>query len=229
MATIKTTGTGTGLRILTKTAAGIQRVSCSCCDEAGCCPYPADQLGIGYTQDDLPDTIDVDGLILGVPTRIIVPRSGSFYGPINQSIFNGGAFSEFIFVATGVAGTRWFRNYTNGEPIGLGEPCLFQTLEGSIQDTFADTYTVNTYDDFVGGSPVSTFTITRESLCVWSGFDARYGVTGTIVTLDYNTPNENTTRATLWTMQGFGRVDGGPYNSPVGIYLDGNYVWEVVE
>ena len=231
MATIKTTGTGSGLRVLTKTASGVQRVSCSCCEEAVCCPYPADQLGVGYTEDDLPDTIDVEGLILGVPERIIVSRSGSFYGPINQSIFGGGAFSEFIFVTTGVEGIRWFRNTTNGEPIGNGEPCLFQTLEegAAILDTFADSYTVNTYDEFVGGSPVSTFTISRESLCVWSGFDERYGVTGKIVTLDYNTPNGSLTRASMWTMEGFGRVDGGPYNSPVGIYADGNYVWEVVE
>jgi hypothetical protein len=40
MATIKTTGTGTGLRILTKTADGVQRVSCSCCGTF-CCVFPA--------------------------------------------------------------------------------------------------------------------------------------------------------------------------------------------
>ena len=42
MATIKTTGTGTGLRILTKTAGEVQRVSCSCCEgEEYCCVFPA--------------------------------------------------------------------------------------------------------------------------------------------------------------------------------------------
>ena len=42
MATIKTTGTGTGLRILTKTASGIQRVSCTCCEGSDvCCVFPA--------------------------------------------------------------------------------------------------------------------------------------------------------------------------------------------
>lgn len=195
MATIKTTGTGTGLRILTKTDAGIQRVSCSCCEEAFCCPYPAAQLGVGYTQDDLPDTIDVLGLILGVPTRIIVTRSGSFYGPINQSIFGGGAFSEFIFVATGVAGTRWFRNSTNGEPIGLGEPCLFQSLEEGlgILDTFAYAYEVS--------GPVSG-TVTRQSICVWSGEGL------TLSNFGYQ-----------WRING--RSKTGNQNTPVGIYADG--------
>jgi hypothetical protein len=32
----------------------------------------------------------------------------------------------------------------------------------------------------------------------------------------------------MWTMASNGRVDDGPYNSPEGIYADGNYVWEVV-
>ena len=163
MATIKTTGAGTSLRVLTKTADRVQRVSCSCCEEAICCPYPADQLGVGYTQDDLPDTIDVGGSILGAPARIIVSRSGSFYGPINQSIFNGTAFTEFIFVETNdFSEVVWFRNTTNGEPVGIGEPCLFQTLEegSAILDTFADTFEVS--------GPVNG-TVTRESLCVWSG------------------------------------------------------------
>jgi len=42
MATVKTTGTGATLRILTKTADGVQRVSCSCCEsEEYCCVFPA--------------------------------------------------------------------------------------------------------------------------------------------------------------------------------------------
>ena len=196
MATIKTTGTGTGLRILTKTDAGIQRVSCSCCEEAFCCPYPAAQLGVGYTQDDLPDTIDVLGLILGVPTRIIVPRNGSFYGPINQSIFGGGAFSEFIFVETNdLSGVVWFRNTTNGAPIGLGEPCLFQSLEegSAILDTFAPAYEVS--------GPVSG-TVTRQALCVWSGEGL------TLSNFGYQ-----------WRING--RSKTGNQNTPVGIYADG--------
>ena len=40
MATIKTTGTGSALRVLTKTEGGVQRVSCSCC-ESFCCVFPA--------------------------------------------------------------------------------------------------------------------------------------------------------------------------------------------
>jgi hypothetical protein len=196
MATIKTTGTGLALRVLTKTASEVQRVSCSCCEEVFCCPYPAAQLGIGYTQDDLPDTIDVEGLILGVPTRIIVSRSGLFYGPINQSIFNGAAFSEFIFVETNdFSEVVWFRNTTNGEPIGLGEPCLFQTIEegAAILDTFADAYQV------IG--PVSG-TVTRTNLCVWSGEGL------TLSNFGYQ-----------WKVNG--RNKSGNQNTPVGPYADG--------
>jgi hypothetical protein len=196
MATVKTAGTGATLRILTKTADGVQRVSCSCCEEVFCCPYPADQLGVGYTQDDLPDTIDVEGLILGVPTRIIVSRSGSFYGPINQSIFGGATFTEFIFVETNdFSEVVWFRNTTNGEPIGLGEPCLFQTIEegAAILDTVEDAYQVS--------GPVSG-TVTRESLCVWSG-------TGlTLSNYGYQ-----------WKVNG--RNKSGNQNTPVGSYADG--------
>ena len=218
MATIKTTGTGSGLRVLTKTADGVQRVSCSCCEEAFCCPYPADQLGVGYTQDDLPDTIDVEGLILGVPERIIVSRSGSFYGPINQSIFNGTDFSEFIFVASDIE-VRWFRNTTNGEPLGLGEPCLFQTLEegAAILDTFADAYTI----EFLDGKQV---TVTRESLCSWFG-TANIGGFEYEASLTYNdqTFEWEASFSTVDISSGLNSKDGNQ-NTPVGTYSGDNVI-----
>ena len=196
MATIKTTGTGTGLRILTKTDAGIQRVSCSCCEEASCCPYPAAQLGVGYTQDDLPDTIDVAGAILGVTTRIIASRNGSFYGPINQSLSNGFAFSTYVFVAYNGSENAWYQDTTNGGGLGFGEPCLILGGFGeplAIDDTFAYTFEVS--------GPVSG-TVTRQSLCVWSGEGL------TLSNLGYQ-----------WRING--RSKTGNQNTPVGIYADG--------
>jgi hypothetical protein len=89
----------------------------------------------------------------------------------------------------------WFRNTINGEPLGLGEPCLFQTIEegAAILDTFADAYQVS--------GPVSG-TVTRESLCVWSG-------TGlTLSNFGYQ-----------WKVNG--RNKSGNQNTPVGSYADG--------
>jgi hypothetical protein len=219
MATVKTTGMGATLRILTKTADGVQRVSCSCCEEEVCCPYPADQLGVGYTQDDLPDTIDVEGIILGVPTRIIVSRSGSFYGPINQSIFGGATFTEFIFVETNdFSEVVWFRNTTNGEPLGIGEPCLFQSLEegAAILDTFADTYT---YTVVFNGSTLESGTITRDSLCVWLSNTEQPFVVGIFY-------NSETFRFEQLDANDFNATKSGPSNSPAGEYVVAGGLYE---
>jgi len=192
MATVKTTGTGATLRILTKTSDGVQRVSCSCCEEAICCMYPADQLGIGYTQDDLPDTIDVAGLILGVITRIIVPRNGSQYGPFNQSTSGGITFTDTLLVDLNVSGLlAWLFNDDL-----TGQTCLFladNSEEYAIEDTFEDAYEVT--------GPVSG-TVTRQSRCAWSG-------TGlTLSNFGYQ-----------WKVNG--RDKSGNQNTPVGSYADG--------
>jgi hypothetical protein len=212
-------------RAVTKLVEGERLVSCTCCTTAECCMYPANQLGIGYTEDDLPDTIDVDGIILGVPTRIIASRNGSFYGPINQSIFNGTAFSTYVFVGTNdFDEIVWFENTTNGVGVGLGEPCLILgnfSEPSAIDDTFADTYEVNFLTD-------KTVTVTRESLCFWFGQQTIDGFVYE-ASLAYND-------ATYSWEAGFSTQDvgsslntkDGDQNTPVGSY-PGDYAITVTE
>jgi hypothetical protein len=225
-------------RAVTKLVEGERLVSCTCCTE-GCCPYPAEQLGIGYLEEDLPDTITFDpnfsadiGAALQTATR-----SGEIYTtPTYTYTILGNTFTKTSSVGRGLEGDPgvdvWGVLQDGLDPSNPNR-CLFRVGDSDSldsvewRDDYLDTYTVNTYDDFVGGSPVSSFVITRTALCLWTGFDDRYG-SGTTVSLHYNTPTSSSTRSSMWTMQGFGRVDGGPFKSPQGTYLDGNYVWEVV-
>lgn len=79
--TIKTTGTGTSLRILTKTEGGVKRVSCSCCEGESCCVYPA-ECGLG------PSSISFFGEILA--------GSGGIYGNTeNGVILEGGVWAVY--------------------------------------------------------------------------------------------------------------------------------------
>jgi len=178
-------------RAVTKLVEGERLVSCTCCVIV-CCMYPANQLGIGYAAADLPDTIDVDGQIMGVPTRIIVARNGSEYGPINQTTIGGIPFSTTLLVDfDSFDGLVWrFNNEFSGDP------CLFladNSEQYVVDDTFADTYQVT--------GPVNG-TVTRQGRCVWTG-------TGlTLSNYGYQ-----------WTVNG--RAKTGNQNTPVGSYADG--------
>ena len=193
MATIKTIVDEAGIRrVITKVIDEERKVSCACCTPTVCCMYPADQLGVGYTAADLPDTIDVSGLVLGVPTRIIVPRNGSQYGPFNQSTSGGVTFTDTLLVDLNVFGNlAWLFNDD-----AIGDLCLFSpgdTGGETVEDTYEDTYEVT--------GPVSG-TVTRQSRCVWSG-------TGlTLSNYGYQ-----------WTVNG--RAKTGNQNTPVGSYADG--------
>jgi hypothetical protein len=237
MATVATKLTDGQRRIITKVVDGQRRVSCSCC-ETGCCLYPASGFGVNYGEDDLPDSINL--IVEGQPEIIrgTASKEGAPYFYTFSNVV--GLYDSSANIRVSHGGNRWLVEADLGdgfEDTGNlndfeGVDCLlYRNMDAGgvivFTDNFADTYTVNTYDEFVSGTPASSFTITRQSLCVWSGFDGRYNE-GTNVQLTYNTPNENSTRASMWTIEVNGRVDGGPYNSPEGVYSDGNYVWEVV-
>lgn len=179
-------------RAVTKLVEGERLVSCTCCGPTVCCMYPADQLGIGYAAADLPDTIDVEGQIMGVPTRIIVARNGSEYGPINQTTIGGIPFSTTLLVDFDSFDTLVWR-FDNDFS---GDPCLFladNSEQYVVEDTFEDTYEVT--------GPVNG-TVTRQSRCVWTG-------TGlTLSNYGYQ-----------WTVNG--RDKSGNQNTPVGSYADG--------
>lgn len=241
MPTIRTTGSGSGRRIITKTVNGQRRVSCSCCEAPLCCMYPAEQLGVSYFGADLPDEARVfyslvtnDGTITLINNEIF-PKNGNKYESPTSSME--------LFVQDGLIwrleGTVIHPEYgevyiTSGRGCLFVEEYPFQTpTEGeqantSITDQFKDSYTVNTYDDFIEESPISSFTINRIGLCEWTGFDSRYN-DGTGVSLLYSTPSPIVPNSSMWAIQGNGRVDLGPNKSPVGTYVDGNYIWNVVE
>lgn len=204
---IKTTGTGANRRIITKLIDGQRRVSCSCCEEAMCCPYPADQLGVGYTEDDLPDTIDV---LVNISTtadqRFLMSRNGSEYGPVETTFTIGATtitYDTYVIVETFVAQLQWFllsiRQGTGEESLEAISPCLFDEFSSSedipniIEDVFEDTYTVS--------GPASG-TVTRQSRCVWTGAGL------TLSNYGYQ-----------WRVNG--RAKSGNQNTPVGSYADG--------
>jgi hypothetical protein len=140
--TIKTQVVDGKKRAITKVVDGKTKVSCTCCAEPSeCCMYPADQLGIGYTEDDLPNEVYVFVADTNTPPTInldeILTRSGSEYT-------NGTGARLFVEV-----GLFW-RIEIDDIPF-FGRPCLidsswpFAIEQGpelfganSIQDTFPD-------------------------------------------------------------------------------------------
>ena len=162
---IKTTGTESGLRVLTKTVDGEVRVSCSCCEEAACCMYPAqglfDEL---YTWDDLPDELDgPDGQIWTKrpePENIdqaVVYQSAIYDGEESISLGDGGGFWSAL------AGTE-------------SNQCLSDPAWG-FTDRFEDTYMASC-DFYLNGSFDSSFgpvEIERLDLCTWQGSSGDFG------------------------------------------------------
>ena len=216
MATIKVQVDESGTRrVITKVVDGNRLVSCACC-ETVCCMYPADQLGVGYTADDLPDTIDVSGQIMGVPTRIIVSRNGSQYGPFNQSTSGGVTFTDTLLVDLNVSGNlAWLFNSD-----AIGDPCLFladNSEQYVVDDTFEDFYTV----EFLDGKQV---VVNRETRCSWFG-------TATIDGFEYEASIGYNDQTFQWEA-GFSTTDitsgvnpkDGNQNTPVGTYSGDNVI-----
>jgi hypothetical protein len=164
-------------RIITKVVNGQRRVSCSCCpsDDEGCCMYPADQLGVGYTLDDLPDQIEVrEPTILG-PDPVIFNKNGAEYEHFSQSS------TEKVFVdIDGIGRPIWKFQSVSEEilerPLSFNAPfCLITEIEDvgfeGAGDLFADTYKIefnNVSDPASSEENGSAAFVVRRSLCVWS-------------------------------------------------------------
>ena len=167
--------------------------------------YPADQLGVDFTNDDLPDNLTVNGSSLS--------RAGSAYGNMtNGVIFESGVWALYTDGnrSTSNCLIRGDGNFTNGD--------------NSVEDQFAASYTVNFNGPFPERGLPATQTFVRESLCVWkstSGYD--YG-TGTIAydTLSYGGqvfPLEPLKWAvSAANMLATWMVKTGAQNSPIGTY-----------
>jgi hypothetical protein len=161
MAIIRTQLVSGQRRIITKVVNGERRVSCSCCpSEEGCCMYPADQLGVGYTAEDLPDEIMYIINVQG-EQRLAWPKVGDKY--VRQFCDDEECYEAEIRVEGG----QWLFGFDNNVPPAywFGSNCLFQEGdEQGFKDNFADTYTVTTNQ--------ATGVVTRRSLCSWTGIDS---------------------------------------------------------
>lgn len=205
MATIKTTGAGSGLRVLTKTADGVQRVSCSCCEavDITCCLLDTDlDLDLypngAVNQDKLPPTIVLDGVTYSV-------------GTLGYGNTTNGVFLESGVWAVYKSGIRTTRR------------CLVSNIANDIEDEFPATLSL-TYSAF--GFTV-TAALTRTSLCIYEGIDSE-GCDGQI---SYNQQIQ-AADGNNWVVQGFTGLQDDSFhacavaqssttldkNNPVGTY-----------
>jgi hypothetical protein len=150
MAIIKTKLVNGDRRIITKVVGGQRRVSCSCCpSDVECCMYPAAQLGIGYSQDDLPDSVEV----FDQTNTYTFTKNGSIY--------------EFSNLSLRAIDGRW-APFADADEIGdRSQACLIapnDTLR--VTDFFADNYSIT--------KEFTTDERERVSLCVWGGSQGGY-------------------------------------------------------
>jgi hypothetical protein len=186
------------------------KVSCECCE---CCLYPAQALFDGlYTYEDLPDTVvevssDVPPVVT-VFTKLSSPQTGTGAGaPGVPTTYFLGIDSNNETVGIGIysnddegpnSGPTWKGSEVANESSQYGA-CLFAPIFNdpldyfSLEDQFADTYTIS--------GPISG-TVTRESICVWSGENLR------VTNFRYQ-----------WRVNGNNK--SGNQNTPVGSYAGG--------
>jgi hypothetical protein len=163
------------------------KVSCECCE---CCLYPAQALADGlYAVDDLPDSVL---LSYDFADELECTRSGNIYtGILHPSL------TYTVYLGELEGNPTWLLGI-NGSPDD-DFPCLINRPyprvegEGTVEDQFADTYTVS--------GPISG-TVTRESICVWSGENLR------VTNFGYQ-----------WRINGNSK--SGDQNTPVGSYAGG--------
>jgi len=133
------------------------KVACSCCEGPSCCPYPAQALVDGlYTYEDLPDAIDIEGLEFTKldPPQFLGGVTIYYIYPNNEDFNLEGGYSLNINDFT--SGSFWASDF--GQDF-----CLLN--DATYKDQFADTYTVS-------GEPLGSVTLTRVSLCLWTGLDS---------------------------------------------------------
>lgn len=185
------------------------KVSCSCC-EPECCLYAADQFGVDYTADDLPDAVD---LVDPVGIEFInATRSGTTYEALDG---NGNP------MALEHTDSGWRLAYINYPDLGDPTPyentvdCLIGDYDDGqylVQDQFSDQLLV----EFEGEAE----SVTRRELCAW---DAEDGVCDLIrVFYNSDTCEWQVELQNCETDPGFNlAVKDGNQNTPVGSYNNG--------
>jgi hypothetical protein len=188
------------------------KVSCTCCEAGECCMYPAQALFDGlYTVDDLPDSVL---LFYDFADELECTRAGSvFTGVLNE-------FYTYTIYLGEVGGNPQWLLGINGQPDDNFDCLITRNYprveeEGGVEDQFADTYTVSYEGD--------SATVTRQSLCIWTGESISEGET-ILWRLEYisiNDPEAPANFKWLVSIQGLATIAGikiPPQNSPVGTY-----------
>jgi hypothetical protein len=138
--------------------------------------YPAQAFFDGlYTENDLPDDLTINPYDLNSDQSVVVQRNGLIYGP---HVFGPGysqqvTIRETLFFAP-EEGPNWVLEEAGEAGVGVldSSPCMFfgpipgyllGAGPGGITDNFADTYTVTTNH--------GSGTVSRISLCIWTGTD----------------------------------------------------------
>jgi hypothetical protein len=161
-----------------------------CCepDPESCCMYPISELGVSFTEDDLPESVRVT-----IPAWVEVRPLNQFRGTgiLNKDVDGSQLYvSGDVFEYREHSGESWvpvsavISNYigelyeltVGGDSFGTSQSeCLFWkdgTGSGDgnltpeddlVEDQFADCYQVDLPDE------QGTATVYRQSLCVWSG------------------------------------------------------------
>jgi len=209
MATIKRKSNG---KIITKDG----KVSCTCCEAGECCPYPANAFENGdFTIDDLPDTL-FDELDVLSYNKLESPFDASSEVGVPYLIYYGG-LGNGIGIRTGSG--AW--SIQIDASFGSENQCLLRKLPEEepfdwVIDQFADTYTVSYEGD--------SATVTRQSLCIWTGETIDEEGTTVRWRLEYvsiNDPDAQANYKWIASIQGLTTIAGikiPPQNSPVGTY-----------
>lgn len=185
-------------RGVTKLVSDERLVSCTCCNTV-CCPYPADQYGILFDADDLPDelvfNLYVDGSLVDSYTAAKNATGNGIYW------WDFGSDSRALRHEDG-AWTLFAQDFPGDLPpsqqVGSGN-CLIDALDAApgpvFEDLFSDTYTAT--------DGITSVELVRQSACTWTG-------TGKVLT--YTT----TGSFSGWTLNGVQK--SGNQNSPTGSY-----------
>jgi hypothetical protein len=192
--------------------------------------YPAPALVAElFTWEDLPDTIiyrlnsgDLTYNKLSPPVEAfdgLVYYQEEASGPI------GSGEENVIFIQSGDGEDSRWKTIINAAAVDGGRECLISPIDAFVKDDFADTYTVEKRTDGIGQPVEATFTITRESLCRWCGFDPQLQDT---ICLEYIDPRL-APPGEMWFMGVFGEASPRNLKSPAGNYSDGGTIWTVVE
>jgi hypothetical protein len=193
--------------------------------------YPAQALFDGlYTYEDLPDTV-FDAINNVFFTKLSSPQTGTGAGaPGVPTTYFLGTDSNNFTVGIGIysnddegpnSGPIWRGSEVANEGEQYGA-CLFAPKFNDpldyfrLEDQFADTYTMS----YEGASA----TVTRQSLCTWTGETIDEEGTTVRWRLDYvsmNNPEAPANYKWLVSIQGLTTIGGikiPPQNSPIGTY-----------